>query len=86
MQRSVNFYVLTCESKKVRIKDWIGTKFCILKAVSVGRQLGLFLGQPVYDVGCNKWHCGTVFLPQPSFDHCFVLTCQPQHPNQGVVQ
>ena len=42
MQRSVNFYVLTCESKKVRIKDCIGTKFCILKAVkavSVGRQL-----------------------------------------------
>jgi hypothetical protein len=39
---TLNFYVLTCEFKNVRIKECIGTKFCILKAVkvvSVSRQL-----------------------------------------------
>lgn len=39
---TLNYYVLTCEFKNVRIKDCIGTKFCILKAVkavSVSRQL-----------------------------------------------
>jgi hypothetical protein len=39
---TLNFYVLTCEFINVRIKDCIGTKFCILKAVtavSVSRQL-----------------------------------------------
>lgn len=37
-----SFYVLTCESKNVLIKDCIGRKFCGLKAVkavSVSRRL-----------------------------------------------